>query len=237
MPASTLLSSAAEAAIEVLFRSQSVKINLIEGFRLQIHDRHPDAPLSPFYINIRSLGMKGGTLTKADFHTLAAALSEVVTRDAISADRIAGIPAAGEPLVEALLALNNPQLASMKPLQLYKTAGRRFFASTDMQSENPLLPGESVLLGDDLITAAGTKLEAAAAITELSGEVHDVLVLLDRSADAAEKLLEHGLLLHAAFTFPQLLDYGRQNGFLSEVEYEAVQAYPERLASFVRAAG
>ena len=55
----------------------AVKIDtrLDGGFKLKLHEKNPDAPLSPFYLNIRMQGHKDGPLTRHDIGTLAALMA------------------------------------------------------------------------------------------------------------------------------------------------------------------
>ena len=69
------------------------------------------------------------------------------------------------------------------------------------------LPGERVVVIDDLTTTGGSKFEAIEKLTAAGLQVRDVVVLIDRQSGAAESLAQAGYRLHAVFTLTQLLDY------------------------------
>src|SRR5690348_5683602 len=69
-----------------------------EGFRLKLHQSKPDAPLSPFYLDLRMLrsyprGIKA---------TAVKLLRELVTHNAPSANLLADVPTAITPIVSSL---------------------------------------------------------------------------------------------------------------------------------------
>src|SRR5581483_5151927 len=88
-----------------------------EGFRLKLHERAPEAPLSPIYISIRSKELQGGPLSNEDFDLIAELLAEMIESNGWQFDILAGIPQAGDPIAEALdrlLRQSDPRLQLWK---------------------------------------------------------------------------------------------------------------------------
>jgi len=103
-------------------------------------------------------------------------------------DRIAGIPTAGIPFASlAAYHLNKP-LLYIRPHERLHGRERRI--------EGILMPGDRVLLMDDLITSGGSLKGAATAIRAEGGVVADAVVLLDREEGGKENLAKDDIKLH-----------------------------------------
>jgi len=70
--------------------------------------------------------------------------------------------------------------------------------------EGILLPGDRVLLMDDLITKGGSILKAAEAVRAEGGMVTDAVVLLDREENGEANLAKDGVKLHYLLTMSEL---------------------------------
>lgn len=85
----------------------------------------------------------------------------------------------------------------------------------DQRQREPVIgifsPGDTVLVVDDVITTADSKLEAIKILKDSGLVVMGVLVVVDREQGGAEKLREYGYALHSIFTLTEVLDYGIQN--------------------------
>ncbi len=66
------------------------------------------------------------------------------------------------------------------------------------RSKASIVPGERVVVIDDLATTGGSKFEAIDKLTAAGLEVQDVVVLIDRQSGAAEALAQAGYRLHAS---------------------------------------
>jgi len=84
-----------------------------------------------------------------------------------------------------------------------------------------------VLVLDDLVTEADTKLEAIAALEEAGLRVSALIVLLDREQGGSEELARRGYALHSIFTLSGLLYFYLQEGVLGLSKYDEVKAYLE----------
>lgn len=179
------------------------------SFRLKLHDTKPDAPLSPIYVDLRKL--RSHPQARADAVDI---LGDMIVR--ILFDTIADVPTAATPLV-AILAhkLGCPMITPREP----KTHG------TGATIDGTYHRGHRVLLIDDLITKADSKLAAIRTLREAGLIVEHVVVLVDREQGGADQLREHGCDLHAAFTLRELLDGYRADGKIDPRKHDEVRAY------------
>lgn len=167
--------------------------------------------LSPIYIDLRLLVSSPPTLRQ-----VAVALTHVVQGPpSLIFDRIAAIPYAALPIGVVLsLALDRPMIYPRKEIKGY---------GTSRPIEGRFVPGERVLLVDDLITRADSKLETIAPLREAGLVVEDILVVLDREQGGAEILAEHGYRLHSLITLRALLELlAQQKAITVEQHAEAL---------------
>lgn len=184
------------------------------AFKLALHDRNPEAPLSPYYINLRLLPrypylMQDATEVYAE-----------LAKEAEAPEVCMGIPEAGNPLATAF------SLATLTP-QIYLRKEEKIGHGIPGNFMTPINPGEKVLLIDDVITAADSKINTIATLEESGLEVKDILVLVDREQGGAEELVRRGYNLHAAMKFSQLLDYYHRTGMLDNAKYKEAKDYLE----------
>ncbi len=111
-------------------------------------------------------------------------------------DRIAGIPTAG--ISFASIAAYHLK----KPFIYVRTAERQH--GRGRQVEGILLPGDRVLLMDDLITKGGSILKSAEAVRAEGGVVTDAVVLMDREENGKQNLANDGITLHYLLTTSEL---------------------------------
>lgn len=181
------------------------------AFRLKLHEQQPDAPLSPIYVNLRVLRSFPDALDAA-----VAALAELIAARGLRCDRYADVPMAATPLVAVLSHLTRvPMITPREP----KTHG--LTGSID----GAFSAGETVLVIDDLVTHADSKLEAVRVLEANGLRVRDVAVLVDREQGGTAQLAAAGYALHAAMRLSQLLSYFRRTGSIDEARYAEVTAY------------
>ncbi|HWO07008.1 MAG TPA: hypothetical protein VNM40_00310 [Candidatus Paceibacterota bacterium] len=85
-----------------LIEIKAVQINTENGFRLAMHDKNPNAPLSPFYFMLRTPENKGGPLQPADVRIIAHELANAAELKGISYDAVSSIPRAGVSFAKAI---------------------------------------------------------------------------------------------------------------------------------------
>lgn len=170
------------------------------GFKLKLHEKNPNAPLSPFYLNLRTADNKGGPLTEELVDRSATCMHMLVINNGLEFDAVAGVPRAGDPFAEALARLTGkPRII----LDKYEHGGKRSVAS--LKGGIPTSVGK-VLIVDDLITRADSKIETVRVFQDEGIIVDDVVVLVDREQGGYDQLMEWGCHLHSVYIFSEMLD-------------------------------
>lgn len=169
--------------------------------------------LSPYYIDLRMIpGDPKGLRTVVEIY-------EAMVKSKIgiaSFDRIAGVPTAGVPYASILAY----QLA--KPFLYVRREAKTH--GGERRVEGQLLPGERVLLVDDLITTGKNTLQAAEAVRAEGGQVQHALVLIDRQEGGATTLAQAGLKLHAFTSVTTIAERLRDSGVIDDDQYKAILA-------------
>ncbi|MEI8096604.1 MAG: hypothetical protein WCG73_00670 [Candidatus Moraniibacteriota bacterium] len=190
------------------------------GFKLKLHEKNPDAPLSPIYLNLRiPSNPKAGPLTPEIVEMAAQCMHSFAFMNEIHYNATAGIPHAGDPFAEIFSSIPFPSpLIKMGK----EDAGekRRIGA---VVGEVP--KGETVLVIDDLVTAADSKIEAIASLEAAGLVVLDVMVLVDREQGGKEQLAGNGYTLHSVFTISELLDLYAGSGTITPELASEIKAY------------
>ena len=149
--------------------------------------------ISPYYMDLRVVPSFPDAFRKiCDFYI------ELIKSDlgVDSFDRIAGIPTAG---------ISFGSIAAYhlkKPFTYVRTTERQH--GRGRQVEGILLPGDRVLLMDDLVTKGGSVIKAAESVRAEGGVVTDAVVLLDREEDGKQNLANVGVDLHYLLTTSEL---------------------------------
>lgn len=168
--------------------------------------------ISPIYLDLRLLASYPGWLSQA-----AAAYRRILMT--LSFDRIAGLPYAALPIATAV------SLQGCYPL-IYPRKEKKEYG-TGLDIEGHFIPGETIVVIDDLATTGGSKFEAIQKLQEAHLIVKDVIVLVDRQSGAAEALADAGFRLHAVFKLTDMLDHWQQT---ERVEIEKINAVRQFLA-------
>jgi orotate phosphoribosyltransferase len=189
-----------------LWELGAVRVNTEDPFRLV------SGNYSPIYINCRQLI---SSLIFVDI--LAAAARIICDVGAVNVDVIAGGETAGIPFAAFLArTFNRPMIYVRKQAKAHGIA---------TPIEGVLSPGQKVLLVEDLITDAGSKLAFIESIRHGGAFVEDVFVVFDRLQGGREALQEKGIRLHAATDMKMVLEVAREAGVLAEETLTAVHEY------------
>lgn len=178
-------------------------------FRLKLHETQPEAPQSPIYLTLRTANhpTNPGPLTDEVVEMIVGLMINQIAEERIGYDCFVGIPEAGEPFADVLERIigynvNPPQRLRLEKEQL--ESGKRRIG---MAVTGNFKPGDRVLVIDDLITQADSKLEAIKALEAQGLVIVYVLVLVDRMQGGKEQLEEQGHKLVAIFTLDELLSF------------------------------
>lgn len=176
------------------------------SFRFKLHDKDPNAPLAPFYIDLRMVRRF------PDVRKRVVAVYADLIKD-LKYDLLADVPTSATPMVAILSdRLGIPQIT---PRSDAKTHGSGAKIDGFIKEDK----GKIAVLIDDLITRADSKFEAAKVLKDFGIKVKDVVVLVDREQGGKKELAKKGYKLHYAFTLSQMMDLFRKKGRLSEEEY------------------
>lgn len=194
------------------------------GYPLKLHEKKPDAPLSPFYIMLRTPdNPKPGPLTPGVVRAVGQQLYEYAVSIGLEYDCVAGIPNAGDPIAEAFYA-SIPSEKGARLIRLGKVTGEE---GRKIQGivEGKYIPDDRVLLIDDLVTQADTKKEAALVVEEAGLKVAAILVLVDREQGGARDLKKAGYDFRAVFTITELLEIYLKTERMSQEVYGEIKDY------------
>ena len=129
-------------------------------------------------------------------------------------DRIAGIPPAGIPFASLIAYHVKKPFLYIRPKA--KLHGR------ERRIEGILMPGNRVLLVDDLITTGLSLRKAANAIRAEGGVVSDALVLLDREEGGRERLKKDNITLHYLLTAREAANRLYELGAIEEDQLKTI---------------
>jgi len=141
--------------------------------------------VSPYYIDLRIVPSFPDAFQRTcDLYV------KLIKEDigANSFDRIAGIPTAGIPFASLTAYHLSKPFLYIRPRERLHGRERRV--------EGIIMPGDRILLMDDLITSGGSLRRAAATIRAEGGLVTDAVVLLDREEGGRENLAKDDVKLH-----------------------------------------
>lgn len=211
---------------DMIWERGAFKIDIVEGFELRLHQDNPEAPKSPFYINLRTKDNRGkkGELTHDDCDLIAQCLWEKLSELVFEA--IAGIPHAAEPFVQALEA-EYPGIGFFRYIKLDKK---------DEGGKREIIPKkgfsyqehEVVVVVDDLVTKADSKIEAIRSIEKQGSVVNDLVVLIDRGQGGQEMLKKEGYNLVSCFTVKELFSYYKRTGKIDWREHKKCMDYVDK---------
>lgn len=194
------------------------------GFRIKLHEKHPEKPLSPFFLNLRTPDNPNpGPLTPSTVTIAARCMVEVIKEQEIAYDAITGIPNAGDPFAMALAELS-PGTPRIEMFKDNLPDGKRCIAGLKYNG-GAVKPHDIVLLTDDLVSAADSKVEAIEVLEGATFRVFDVLVLVDRDQGGRQELANRGYMLHSVFDVYVLIGMYVAMGKLSLTLAQEIIAY------------
>jgi orotate phosphoribosyltransferase/uridine monophosphate synthetase len=122
---------------------------------------------------------------------------------------VAGVPFGGLHLATAFSLATKVPMIYLHP---HKDGGGNVI-------EGNYVPGQTVLVIDDLITGGTSVVQTAATLREAGLLVRDAIVLLDRRQRGRERLRANGISLHALLDIETLLNYLMSHGKIAEEDY------------------
>lgn len=167
--------------------------------------------ISPYYIDLRIVPSFSDA-----FHKICDLYVKLI-KDNVGIDnfkRIAGIPIAGLPFASVTAYNLNKSFLYTRPTRRRHGRERRV--------EGVLMPGDEVLLLDDLVTSGKSLREAASAIRAEGGVVGDAVVLIDREEGGKEVLAKDDIRLYCLLKASEAASTLHEMGAISDVELDVV---------------
>lgn len=181
-------------------------------FVLKLHEKKPNAPLSPSYVNLRNLSRP----------LLAKVAQAMVDATPIDVYCCTGIPNAGDPIAKKYAEIN--QCFHVDIFTKSETSdGRKIVVTPGAINAGAFF--KSILLVDDVITRGETKLEAIKAAESLGYKVLGVAVLVDREQGGRQQLAANGYKLFTPFTISSIFEYYRSTDRIDQAKYDQCLAY------------
>lgn len=204
--AQEVLSRIGEIAAFLLWDVGAIKVSSEQPFRLV------SGNYSPIYINCRQV------ISDPAFMGLFTSFVRMVCQyRAIHADVIAGGETAGIPFAAYVA-----QTLSRPMIYVRKAKKEHGLASL---VEGQLKEGSRVMLVEDLITDAGSKLHFVDAISAARGIVKDIFVLFDRVQGGQEALAKLGVTLHRVTDMNTAITVAQEFGLVSANDVASIQDY------------
>jgi orotate phosphoribosyltransferase len=167
--------------------------------------------VTPYYIDLRVIPSFPDAL-----HKVSGIYVEAIRREIGEGgfERVAGIPLAG--MAFAVLAAFHLDKPFIYVRQATRLRGR------ERKVEGVLMPGDRVLLIDDLVTTGLSLERAARAIRAEGGVVTDAFVLLDREEGGKERLARLGVTLHSVLKITDIAERLYEMNAIDEDELEII---------------
>jgi len=153
---------------------------------------------STWYLDVRlvTLDPEGAWLT-------ARGILDLLAMEGISAEAIGGLTLGADPIAGAVAAVSHAEGRPMAGFIVRKAAKGH---GTARRIEGGLRAGRDVIVVDDVITTAGSTLQAIRAVEEAGCRVVAVICLVDRQEGGAEAL--EGYRFYSLFTAAELIAGG-----------------------------
>jgi len=181
------------------------------AFKLKLHEKNPNAPLSPYYFDNRILRS-----APKEMKLLVAKVLQDLTKD-LQFDVYADTPTAITPVVEDLSFINDIPMITPRG---EKTHGRG--AVIDGIYEK----GKTVaLVFDDVITSGESGNNAIDAMRKGGAIVKHFVALIDREQGGVEAIRNNGCDVHVAFTTSSILRSCLRDGIIDKNMYYKCTSY------------
>jgi uridine monophosphate synthetase len=146
--------------------------------------------ISPYYLDLRKIISKPSLLVQV-------AEAYIILLKHLSYDLIAAVPLAALPIATAVsIHLNVP---FVYPRLVAKEHG------TGNSIEGSFKPADKVVLLDDVISTARSKLEAIEVLKKEGLNITDLVVLIDRESGGSEEMERNGVRCHSYAKISELL--------------------------------
>lgn len=206
-----------------LFEVGAIKFG---AFKLKLHETKPDAPLSPFYLNLRTPdNPKPGPLTPDLVNDIAIEMLRLTDHLKKTYTYIQGLPNAGIPFelaMRQILLFEGIDIPDVRLLVKTQDGDRR---KIDGVVDETVSRGATVLLADDLVTEADSKIEAVKALLKNNLFGNYTVVCVDREQGGTQALALLGHEVFSVFRVTDLFGYYLRRGLISQEQHDTSVAY------------
>jgi len=199
--------------------------------------KNPMLSPSPIYINLR-IPENGGAISKDTMDAIGWELTEE-TDNCIAGAFIVGIPSAGIPIEKSIFEFLGPPAEEFTASFVKQGSGDErsivefcppvLFPEVDEGMEGYI----SVVIVDDVLSWADTKLEAAKAVEKVGYRVGAFAVCVDREQGGRDKLENMGYEVISVYTLSELLEFYVLMGLITEETKTEVMEYIERTKKII----
>lgn len=204
-----------------LYEAGIIKIDIENGFKLKGHEKNPDMPLSPVYINLRFNRWSNKLPIR-----IGSALYSLIKKEELKFDAIAGIPSTGQPLAKAfnLRHLIEGSCDTYPTINLTKKASdtKREVVYTGKKSD---VAGKRILLIDDVISGGNSAIEAARAIELAGGNTAGIVVLVDRNQAGTHILRTMNYTTYSYLPLKKMIHLYWKARLIQKREYYVIKEY------------
>lgn len=189
------------------------------GVQFGTFDLGPTAGTSPIYINPRVLISEPAMLRRVArlIHTEIQADHARRRPRLASFAAVAGVPMGGLHIATAYALESDTPLIYLRPL-----TGD---ADDDHTIEGRVVPGQSALIIDDLMTGGRSILSTRQRLEDAGMSVRDAIVLIDREQGGAERLHDHGCRVTPILRLKTMLNYYHSAEMIDERTFERCMDY------------
>lgn len=156
---------------------------------------------SSYYIDARLV-----TLHPEGAYLIARAILDWLTEEGIPVEAVGGLTLGADPIAGAVAAVSHLTGSQVSAFIVRKEAKGH---GTQRRVEGPLRKGQRVVIVDDVVTTAGSTLQAIQAVEQMGCVVAAAVCVIDREEGGAAALA--GYRFHPLFTVSELLA-GRRSG-------------------------
>ncbi|MBU6323067.1 MAG: orotate phosphoribosyltransferase [Patescibacteria group bacterium] len=183
------------------------------GFRVKEPITFASGILGPVYVDNRRFPFH-----PAEWRKVIEGFAELIKKEGLKPDVVAGVEAAGIPHSAALgFHMATPSVFIRKKPKDHGTKKR---------VEGGDVTGMNVLLIEDLVTTGGSSLAAVGALRDEGATVTDAMVIVTYDfPESAEAFANEKVRLHSLTSFPVILEEARAMEKISDAEVDAILAW------------
>lgn len=200
----------------LLFREEAIKFSG-KGFKFNLHDKYPEVPLSPNYVNFRDV------LRNAFIRNLIADLMLPIVKE-INPDLLVDLPQSISPLVTTLSDRTGINIITIRSEALKGEKKTHGIAKPIMGKYEK---GQRALIIDDVVSSRAYTKEKAVAVLEDAGleAVRKIVVIGDREEGGKEILAKMEFALISVLKFKQMLRQYLEEKKISRKIYDKSLAF------------